>query len=342
MLRGRAPVLRRYGFPQLAILVRGRSSSHALLGLLAVPLVVTGCAGLQPAARDWVKLQTSASTQYYVVRGRTTRAIFDAIDSNGLSDGKGRRAVGLTAVHWKLGGTLQSGPSSCDTASVTITLDLSVTLPQLDQRDGLSPDLEAKWQRFAARVATHEQRHVDIYLDGAKRMKTRLELALARPSSCAALQTTIQDIWHSQQAETEEDQERFHLDDEARIQTDRTPLQSRIDANTARLTAIESEARAADLDLEGLTRQINATSSQMEGVVTEMRQSAGASFECGHPQPGSHLQTLCQRYESLAAAHRTLVDRYKALVERRRVLGEEHTRLVETTNDLVEAFNWTR
>ena len=342
MRHGRAAVLRRYGFHQLAILVRGRSSSPALVGLLALPLVVAGCAGLQPAAREWVKLRTSTSTQYYMVRGNTTRAIFDAIDSNGLSDGKGRRAVGLTVVHWNLGGALQSGPSSCDTASVTIALDLSVTLPQLDQRDGLSPDLEAKWQRFAARVAAHEQRHVDIYLDGAKRMKRRLEVALARLSSCAALQTTIQDIWRSQQAETEEDQERFHLDDDARLQTDRTPLQSRIDANRARLTGLESAARAADLDLEGLTRQMNATSAQMEAVATEMRQSAGASFNCAHPRPSSHLQTLCQRYESLATAHRTLVERYNALVERRRLLGDEHTRLVETTNDLIEVFNWTR
>ena len=278
-----------------------------------------------------------------MVRGGTSRAIVDAIDGNGLSDGKGRPAVGLTSGHWNLDWSgRQDGSGFCSAASMTITLELVVTLPRLDQPDGLSPDVEARWQRFAARVGAHEQRHVDIYLEGAKRMKTRMEAALARPSSCAALQTTIRSIWASQQAETEDSQERFHLEDDARIQTDRSPLQAQIDTNTARLTAIESEAREADLALDDLARQISATRGRIDVVETEMAQSAGAPFTCSQPRPTPRLHALCQQHDSLVTAHHALVERHNGLVQRRRALGDEHTRTLAVTNDLIEVLNWTR
>jgi predicted secreted Zn-dependent protease len=57
---------------------------------------------------------------------------------------------------------------------MTITLNLVVTLPQHDQLNELSQDIRTNWQRFAARVAAHEQRHVDIYLNGAKTMSGTL------------------------------------------------------------------------------------------------------------------------------------------------------------------------
>jgi predicted secreted Zn-dependent protease len=304
--------------------------------------VVGGCAGLKRADREWVALRTNTSTEYYPVRGATTRAIFDAIDGNGLSDTKGRRAVGLTTAHWELGGVLWSGPSSCDNASVTIHLKLVVTLPQLDSAEGRSPDLEAKWQRFAAGVATHEQRHVDIYVDGAKTMKTRMETALGRPSSCVALQTAIQSIRSSQQAEIDENQERFHLEDERRIETDRIPLQAQIDANKARLTALEAEARTADLSLEDLAREIKATRSRIELVTTDMGPSAGAQSDCSQPRTTPRLDALCQQYKSLVTGHRALVERHNAIVERKHALADEHSRILRVTNDLIDVLNWTR
>ena len=50
--------------------------------------------------------------------------------------------------------------------------------------DVLPADLRGRWERFAARVAAHEQRHVDVYLEGAKAMKARLE-ATRTTVSCA-------------------------------------------------------------------------------------------------------------------------------------------------------------
>ena len=316
---------------------------YTVLALLVLPLVAAGCAGLRPAATEWVTLRTSTSTRHYVVHGATSRAIFNAIDANGLSDSSGRRAVGVTAGHWNLDWIgRHDGSGFCNAPSVTITLELVVTLPRLERPDGLSPDIEARWRRFAARVAEHEQRHVDIYVEGAKRMKTRMEAALAKPSACAALETTIRSIWASQQAETEESQERFHLEDDRKLQTDRTPLQAQIDTHRARLTAIESEAREADRALDELAREISATRGRIDVVEIEMTQLAGAPFSCSQSRPTPRLHALCHQYDSLVTAHHAVVGRHNGVVQRKRALREEHIRTIAVTNDLIEVLNWTR
>jgi predicted secreted Zn-dependent protease len=313
----------------------------ALLLLLLLPLVLARCAGLRSGAPEWVTLRISTSTEYYVVRGTTSRAIFEALDGNGLSDSQGRRAVGLTSALWSLEGSgVQEGVGFCSAASMTIVLDLVVTLPRLDASDGLSPDLEAKWQRFAARVAAHEQRHVDIYLEGARRMKTRMETALAKPSTCAAMQAAIGHIWASEQAETEASQERFHVEDDARFEVDRRPLQARIETNKARLTAIEAEAEVADRALEEVASEISAASARMALAEAELAQAADGPFDCTQPTPRLHL--LCQQRDGVVILHRGLGDRYNALAAHKRTLVEEYAGLVRATNDLIEVRKWTR
>jgi predicted secreted Zn-dependent protease len=66
-------------------------------------------------------------------------------------------------------------------------LHLVVMLPRHETPDDLPADLRGRWERFVARVAAHEQRHVDIYLKGAKAMKARLE-ATRTAVSCADLE----------------------------------------------------------------------------------------------------------------------------------------------------------
>jgi hypothetical protein len=98
---------------------------QAVLALLILPLVAVGCAGPRPAPAEWVTLRTSTSSRYYVIRGATSRAIFDAIDANGLSDSRGRRAVGVTSGHWNLDWIgRHDGSGLCNAPSVTMTLEL--------------------------------------------------------------------------------------------------------------------------------------------------------------------------------------------------------------------------
>src|SRR5215813_4385799 len=150
-----------------------------ILGLI----LLSGCATVVPTPqRERVVLQTTNATRYYPVRGMSTTAIFDELDKNGLVDSGGRRAVGLTSAAWNMDWKgVEARPGVCGQDSMTITLELVVSLPEHKRSTDLPQNIRASWQQFAAGVAAHEQRHIDIYLDGARRMKSRMEAMLTKP-----------------------------------------------------------------------------------------------------------------------------------------------------------------
>jgi predicted secreted Zn-dependent protease len=171
----------------------------AALALLAGP-GFTACSSPPPAPQPAV-VETSVSTTYYPVRGTTTSSIFAAIDANGLAEKSGQRAVGVTSAEWQLtSGDVDVRVVPCVFPSLTVRLHLVVALPRHEAPEALPADLRDHWERFVGRVAAHEQRHVDIYLEGANAMKTRLE-ATRTAVSCADLEKAIDAAWQAQQAD---------------------------------------------------------------------------------------------------------------------------------------------
>lgn len=230
----------------------------AALALLAGP-GLTACSSPPPAPpRQPVGVETSVSTRYYPVRGTTTAALFAAIDANGLVETSGQRAVGVTSAEWKLtSGDVNARAVPCVFPSLTVVLHLVVTLPQHETPDGLPADLRGRWEGFAARIAAHEQRHVDIYLEGAKAMKARLE-ATRTAVSCADLEKAIDAAWRAQQADIERAQAEFHAADETTARSERESLQARLDSARAPLEPLDAEIRRLDTELADLRRQAGA------------------------------------------------------------------------------------
>jgi chromosome segregation ATPase len=225
---------------------------------------------------------------------------------------------------------------------MTIALDLVVTLPRHELPNDLSRNIRANWQRFVASVAAHEQRHVDIYLNGAKTMKTRMEAILTNSASCSELERVVRSIWTSQQAETERVQDEFHIEAEAKTQNDRKPLQVQIDANRTRLMAINSEIRGLDQTLDDLKRQRNTTHARIDAVKAEIAKSGASPPNCSQSRLTTSIQALCQQYNALVVAYNALADQHNGAVSRRNNLADEHNRVVAVTNGLIEAYNWTR
>jgi len=126
---------------------------------------------------------------------------------------------------------------------LTITLRLVVTLPRHEHPEVLRGDVRRHWERFAARIAAHEQRHVDIFVDGAKAMKAGMEKPRAGGASCAEIEKAIDELWTRGQAEIDRAQNQFHVEDTAKSNAERGPMQSDLDANKARLAAVEAEMR---------------------------------------------------------------------------------------------------
>ncbi|PYM78092.1 MAG: hypothetical protein DME13_29615 [Candidatus Rokuibacteriota bacterium] len=229
-------------------------SAVAALALLA-GLGLTACSSPPPAPpRQPVVVETSVSTRYYSVRGTTTPAIFAGIDANGLVETSGQRAIGLTSADWKLGsGDVDVRAVPCVFPSLTVTLHLVVMLPRHETPEDLPADLRDRWERFVARVAAHEQRHVDIYLEGAKAMKARLE-ATRTAVSCADLEKAIDAAWRAGQADIERAQAEFHAQDETRARSERGALQAQLDGTRAQLEPMEAEIRRLDAELAGSSR----------------------------------------------------------------------------------------
>jgi chromosome segregation ATPase len=225
---------------------------------------------------------------------------------------------------------------------MTLALNLLVTLPRHDQLNELSQDIMTNWQRFAARVAAHEQRHVDIYLDGARRLKTRMEAIVTETSSCHELENMIRRISASQEAEIEKAQDDFHLEDEAKIQEGRKPLQAQIDIKQTRLTAINSEMRGLDQTLVDLKRQRDTTHAAIDAVKAEMAKSGASLASCSQSRLTRGIQALCQQYNKLAAAYNALVDQSNGVASRRNSLADEHNRVVAVISNLIEDLNWAR
>src|SRR5262245_45016865 len=328
----------------MSMTVRVQRRTRILALPVFVLIVLQGCANVTPTPqRERVVLKTSTATRYYPVRGLTTTAIFDDIDKNGLFDKMGHRALGQASVQWKMDSQgIEVRGGLCEQPSMTIALTIVVTLPKHERLSDLPPDIKANWQRFAARVATHEQRHVDIYMSGAREMKGRMEAVLAKPGTCSGLQKTIGDLWIDEQADIEKAQDQFHVEDDAKSQNDRRPLQAGIDVNQKRLSAIASELKSLDQALDGLKRRRESTQDELNTVKAEMGKSRASPPICAQPGLTSQLLALCQRYNALVATYNALVEESNEAVSRRNSLAHEHNRIVATTTTLIEALNWTR
>src|SRR5215831_1545310 len=225
-------------------------SAVAALALLAGQ-GLAACSSPSPAPpQQPVAVETSLTTRDYPVHGTTTAAIFAAIDANGLVE-SGQRAVGVTSAQWKLtSGDVNARAVPCVFPSLTVRLDLVVMLPRHETPEVLPAELRGRWERFAARIAAHEQRHVDIYLEGAKAMKERLE-ATRTAVTCANLEKAIDGEWRAPQAA-------FHAGDETTARSERESLQARLDDTRARLEPVEADIRRLDAELADLRRQVDA------------------------------------------------------------------------------------
>src|SRR5213080_4770464 len=142
------------------------------------------------------------------------------------------------------------------------------------ERVGQSDDVLAK-DSFVARVAAHEQRHVDIYLEGAKAMKARME-ATRTAVSCANLEKAIDAEWRAQQTESE-----------------REDLQARLDGTRARLEPVDAEIRRLDAELADLRRQVDA---------------GRADLVAQHNALNGQRRALAEEYNRLVADANGLID----------------------------------
>src|SRR5262249_48741989 len=135
-------------------------------------------------------------------------------------------------------------------------------------------------------------RHVDIYLEGANAMKTRLE-ATRTAVSCAHLEKAIDAAWRAGQADIERAQTEFHAEDETRARSEREALQARLEGTPAQPGAMGAEIRRLDAELADLRRQVDAGRADLVAEHNALDRRRGA---------------LAEEYNRLVADNNALID----------------------------------
>ena len=288
-----------------------------------------------------VLLQTSLSTTYYTVQGRTTEEIFAYIERNGPTDGQGRRGSGLTSVLWGYEWKGNSRGGQCSIQSMSITAAMTVTLPQHAAEASLGPGTRENWQAYAAGVGTHEQTHVDIYLEGAEELKRKMENIEPQPS-CENLELRIQTVWSSEQARINTLQELFHEEEDLRLVSRRQPLQGRIDANRSTLNSLQREIDTLDSRIRTLRDEVGALERQADSLDGQIKQINQQYPGVLPPQVRTQLEQLVARNNDILGAYNAKVEEHNRALARRNELAAQHEALVLQTNALVEEYNWAR
>lgn len=286
-----------------------------------------------------IALETSVETEYYTVEGQTTEAIFGFIEREGPTDGEGKRGSGLTSVTW--GYEWEGGPESgdCSIRSMTISAEIVVTLPRHVAPDTLPQQIGANWDSYAAGVAEHEQRHIDIYEQGAQELKQRMKEIGAFPS-CDALENEIKRVWAEEQSAINERQSEFHDQEFERLSGQREPLAAQIDANRARIDDLSAQIRALDEFLTTKRSEIESLATSIEEVDAQIRAVNESSGSL--PDKQAQLTVLVQQRNALQSAHNAAVDEHNRALGDREALVAQRSQLIGDTNELVELFNWTR
>ncbi len=304
--------------------------------------VISGTTTSQNLSSDRIVLATNSSTKYYNVTGTTTVDIFASIDRNGPRNDKNEKGSGLTAASWAYRWQPQNSPDGCIIASMTITLDIIVTLPKHVAESTLSASLASKWNQFETSVDRHEQTHVDINLAGAKTIREKMT-AIRSAANCDTLSKQVDALWTSEQQTIENAQNTFHAQEDARIASLRKPLQDQIDINRARIATLATQIQGLDTSLATMNSDLTNVSNQLDALKGQI-DAILAKYPTGNlpSEVFTEYEDLRRLYNALAPNFNQLVSQYNSAIAMRNQVADEHDKLVDATNVLVDQFNWAR
>jgi len=288
-----------------------------------------------------VRLETSQATSYYDVQGLTTEDIFHFIESNGPTLEDGTRGSGITSVVWAYDWTGSQDGGGCKIDTMTIRADIAVLLPRHANETALPPALRENWDKYETGVTIHEQRHVDIYLDGADDMKAVMS-EIGRQKDCQVLETEVESVWSDEQSRINGLQQAFHREEDTRLAARRGPLEAQIQANRAKLSSLQSQISMLDRRITSLKSELSSLDVQLDNVEAQIKQITeqfpGVLPDTVH----SRLEALVIERNELLASYNTRVDVHNGALADRSELLAQYEPLLATTNGLVEDFNWSR
>ena len=311
------------------------------LAALAVLLTLLVACSDEPLRDDRIVLNVSVGTRHYPVSGTTTETIFDSLGQSRLRDSDGAQAVGLTSAALTYDWESADRNGDCVIGSMTLTLDLYMTLPQHVQEASLPPEVRAKWAQYAQGVQDHEQRHVDIYSDGGAVVRGAM-LEIPAQDSCQEMDAEIARVWAAHYQVIDDRQDEFHAQEDARLDALRQPVKQRLETAAQRLTFLAQEIDRYGRSIGTIESQISAVDLSIDNLKARI-DGLERLYPNGAP-PG-----ILSQYQSLVDEHNGLVLRFNRLigegndaVRRRNDLAREHDGLIEEMKPLTQEYEWLR
>ncbi|PZC46636.1 MAG: putative secreted Zn-dependent protease [Chloroflexi bacterium] len=290
-----------------------------------------------------VNISTSFETVYYTVNGQTTEEIFDSVRTNGpeAEVADGHFAAGLTENAVSFQYAFQDGPGYCQIESVNISLDLTVTLPRHAAESSLSAIQSGHWRDFEARIAVHEQRHVDIHLQRIAIFKTHVESLPVRAADCNTLENTLTLAWRDEKVINDQAQDAFHQEEALESEAVRTPLLNQISQHLAERDRLQVEIDSVSLELERLRSEITNLGQQTQPLTERIADIQAAYPDLTlPPDVFTEYSALQDSYNAINDQRDFLVDRLNSLVNQHNKNVAEFNRLTALANTLTEDLNW--
>ena len=158
-----------------------------------------------------VTVTTDFPRKYYNVTGTTLDAINTSLYANAPKS-PGGVAAGLTEYRLAISIGHCVGPRICALGTTNLGAIGSVTLPRHLNEAALSPEMKTAYRTFADGVTLHEERHVQITVEGLEEAKRKL-LALPSYPTCQELDKAVDEAWAEAVKAMDLRQDAFHIAD---------------------------------------------------------------------------------------------------------------------------------
>jgi predicted secreted Zn-dependent protease len=138
----------------------------------------------------------SINTIYYNVSGATADEVWTDIIAKSPVRQHGKQHVAYTRWHvnWKFW-WLDRG-DRCEISKVETSLDVTYTLPRLEQDSPIPEQLLTSWQTYYTALFEHEQGHRDFGIEAAEEIENSIS-AMGDRDDCKRLEHAANEIGHS-------------------------------------------------------------------------------------------------------------------------------------------------
>jgi len=150
-----------------------------------------------PSIVNPVGFNSTFNVVAYPVSGKTTTDLTRALDAKAIADPHepGSRYYAMTEWHVASDWQWLSTTRGCELERANVTVALTMTLPTLATRQGLTPDLLTRWDKFIANTITHEKGHVTRALNGGRDYQRALGNLTPQAGTCLAMRPTLDNLF---------------------------------------------------------------------------------------------------------------------------------------------------